>query len=75
MRYLNMRWISSLDGSTRTLRINNVKENLTKDEIMVFMEKVASTKLLQTSNGSEVDTIDSATIINTDSTQLFNLIQ
>ncbi|HEU24275.1 MAG: hypothetical protein C0176_03050 [Mesoaciditoga sp.] len=75
MRYLNVRWISSSDGSTKALRVNNVKENITQEEIMAFMEKVATSQLLKTSKGSPVDTVDSATVVNTDSTQIFNFVQ
>ncbi len=75
MRYLNMRWINSQDGSVKTLRVNDVKANLTQEEVMAFMEKIATTNLLKTSRNSLVDTVDSATIVDTTSSQLFNLIQ
>jgi hypothetical protein len=75
MKYLNLRWINSQDSSQRALRISDPKDGLTQDEVTAFMQKVASTNLLQTSKNSMVDTVDSATIVDTTSTELFNLIQ
>ncbi len=75
MKYLNMRWINAQDGSVKTLRVNDVKNDLTQAEVMAFMEKVATTNLLKTSKNSLVDTVDSATIVDTTSSQLFNLVQ
>lgn len=75
MKYLSMRWINAQDGSTKTLRVNDVKNDLTQAEVMAFMEKVATTNLLKTSRNSLVDTVDSATIVDTTSSQLFNLVQ
>jgi|YelNatPaOPRAMG01_1025707.scaffolds.fasta_scaffold22092_4 hypothetical protein len=75
MKYLNMRWVNAQDGSTKTLRVNDVKNDLTQAEVMTFMEKIATTNLLKTSKNSLVDTVDSATIVDTTSSQLFNLVQ
>ncbi|MCL4407404.1 MAG: DUF2922 domain-containing protein [Thermotogae bacterium] len=75
MKYLNMRWVNAQDGSTKTLRVNDVKNDLTQAEVMAFMEKIATANLLKTSKNSLVDTVDSATIVDTTSSQLFNLVQ
>ncbi|MGC8545373.1 DUF2922 domain-containing protein [Athalassotoga sp.] len=75
MKYLNMRWVNAQDGSTKTLRVNDVKSDLTQAEVMAFMGKIATANLLKTSKNSLVDTVDSATIVDTTSSQLFNLVQ
>lgn len=75
MKYLSMRWISSSDGSVKTLRVNDVKDNLTQQAVMDFMNEIASKTLLKSPKASLVDTVDSATIVDTTSSQLFNLVQ
>ncbi len=75
MKYLNLRWLNSQDGSSRSLRVVAPKDSLTQQEVTTFMEHIATKGLLKTSKGSIADTVDSATIVDTTSTELFNLVQ
>lgn len=75
VKYLSMRFIASSDGSSRTIRLNDPKEGVTAAEVQSVMDAAVADQLLYTSTGGLCDTVDSASVVDRSSEELFNLVQ
>ena len=73
-KYLNMKFISSSDGSSKTIRLADPKDGLTDAEVQNLMNVAVSAHLFYTSKGALCDTVDSANVIDRNNNELFNLV-
>lgn len=74
-RYLSMKFIASSDGSSRTIRLADPKAGITAAEVQAVMDEAVSGQLLYTSKGQLCDTVDSASVVDRNTEELFNIVQ
>jgi hypothetical protein len=74
-KYLAMKFLASSDGSSKTIRLADPRDDLTDTDVQNFMDSTVSSGVLHTSKGSVCDTVDSANIIDRNDNELFNLVQ